>query len=242
MEVLLLSDKKILLVEDEQEISDLIADYLEINGYQPVKVTNGLDAIRLFEQIQPDLVILDLMIPGIDGFEVCKRIRKISSVPIIILSARKEEVDKILGLGLGADDYVTKPFSPGELIARVKAQLRRYKMLVNKQENEHILDFGSLKIDLKGYSVVLNNESVLLAAKEFELLSFLATNAGQVFTKEQLFNNVWGFDEYGDINTVTVHIRRLREKIEEDPSNPRFIVNVWGVGYKFEGDKNENQD
>lgn len=235
-----MSDEKILVIEDEQEISDLITDYLEINGYQPVKAYNGLDAMRLFEQIQPKLIILDLMIPGIDGFEVCKKMRKVSSVPIIILSARKEDVDKILGLGLGADDYVTKPFSPGELIARVKAQLRRYKMSADKSASEQILDFGSLKIDLKGYSVILDKEPVLPAAKEFELLSFLATNPGQVFTKEQLFNNVWGFDDYGDINTVTVHIRRLREKIEKDPSNPKYIVTVWGVGYKFEGGKNEN--
>lgn len=233
----MLNSQKILVVEDEPEISDLISDYLEINNYSVTRVFNGNDALSCFEQDNYDLIILDLMLPGIDGFEICKKIRKVSSIPIIILSARKEDVDKILGLGLGADDYVTKPFSPGELVARVKAQLRRYNMSADKLNENPMLDFGSLNIDLKGYNVTINNEPVSLAAKEFELLTFLATHSGQVFTKEQLFNNVWGFDDYGDINTVTVHIRRLREKIEQNPSEPIYILTVWGVGYKFEGDK-----
>lgn len=232
-----MSNQKILVVEDELEISDLISDYLEINNYTIIKAFDGNDALTIFENEHPDLIILDLMLPGMDGFEVCKKIRKESSIPIIILSARKEDVDKILGLGLGADDYVTKPFSPGELTARVKAQLRRYNMSADKVQDNQILDFGDLKIDLKGYSIILGNEPILLPAKEFELLSFLATHPGQVFTKEQLFSSIWGFDEYGDINTVTVHIRRLREKIESNPSEPKYIVTVWGVGYKFDGDK-----
>ncbi|KPU44197.1 transcriptional regulatory protein YycF [Oxobacter pfennigii] len=231
-----MANEKILVIEDEQEISDLISDYLEINNYKVYRAYNGNEGLEIFNSSNPDLIILDLMLPGIDGFELCKKIRKQSSIPIIILSARREDVDKVLGLGLGADDYVTKPFSPSELIARIKAQLRRSMMNTDSRQ-DHIMDFGRLKIDLKGYNVLLNGEQLLLPAKEFELLSFLATNAGQVFTKEQLFNNIWGFDDFGDINTVTVHIRRLREKIEENPSNPKLIVTVWGVGYKFEGDR-----
>lgn len=232
-----MAGEKILVIEDDKEISDLICDYLEINGYTSVAVYDGSDGLKAFEKEKPDLIILDLMLPGIDGFQICKDVRKESSIPIIILSARKEDVDKILGLGLGADDYVTKPFSPGELVARVKAQLRRYNMAVEKAQDIHLLDFGRPKIDLKGYTVTIDGEPISLAAKEFELLTFLATNAGQVFTKEQLFSNVWGYEDYGDINTVTVHIRRLREKIEINPSNPKYIITVWGVGYKFQEEK-----
>lgn len=189
-----------------------------------------------FREYKPQLVILDIMLPKVDGMEVCRSIRTESRIPIIMLSAKNGDIDKILSLGLGADDYMTKPFSPAELIARAKAHLRRYTQFSeNSYDKNEILDFGDLIINNSSYTVSYKGKNVVLAAKEFELLSFMAQNPYQVFTKEQLYEKIWGFNDYGDINTVTVHIRKIREKIEENPASPGYIKTVWGVGYKFEG-------
>ena len=177
------------------------------------------------------------MLPKVDGMEICKIIRGKSNIPILMLSAKKSDVDKVLGLGLGADDYMTKPFSPKELVARIKAQLRRYNQLSKSNFKNNSLEFKDLKIDLDGYNVYLEGEKVQFSAKEFEILKFLALNPERVYSREQIFDQIWGFNEFGDINTVTVHIRKIREKIEEDSSNPQYIETVWGVGYKFVGDQ-----
>lgn len=226
---------KIMVVDDELELAELIKDYLEEEKYSVVISTNGKEAIELFRLHQPQLVVLDIMLPGLDGMEVCRTLRSESNVPIIMLSAKKAEVDKILGLGLGADDYVVKPFSPGEVIARVKAQLRRYNMLSHSDNQKEFLRFGELEVDLKGYTVRLSGISIEFSAKEFEVLRFLVLHPGQVLTREQVFENVWGYNEFGDLNTVTVHIKKIREKIESDLSNPQYIKTVWGVGYRFDG-------
>lgn len=231
-----MSKEKILIIEDEKEIRELIRDYLHVEGFQAVMAEDGAEGLKSFKKNNIDLIILDIMLPKIDGMEVCKNIRDESNVPILMLSAKKSEVDKVLGLGLGADDYLTKPFSPKELVARVKAQLRRYKKFTNSNFEKKKLQFKNLKIDLDGYNVYLNDKKIQLSAKEFEILKFLALNPERVYSREQIFNHIWGFNEYGDINTVTVHIRKIREKIEENPSKPEFIETVWGVGYKFVGD------
>lgn len=230
-----MSHERVLIVDDEIELTCIVRDYLKREGFETETAYDGVSAVRVFEAFKPQLVILDVMLPDYDGMEVCRRIRASSNIPIIMLSAKNSDIDKILGLGLGADDYISKPFSPGELVARVKAHLRRYVNLFFDEPAKQ-LKFGMLEIDDKAYTVSVNNKKVDLAAKEFELLSFLAHHPLQVFTREQLFNQVWGFDEYGDINTVTVHIRKIREKIEQNPSQPIFIKTVWGVGYKFDGD------
>lgn len=231
-----MSAEKILIIEDEPELAEILRDYLQAEGFHTYLAVDGEDGLEKFHSFSPHLVILDIMMPKLDGMEVCRLIRSKSSVPILILSAKGGDIDKILGLGLGADDYITKPFSPGEVVARVKAQLRRYIHL--SAPTQPSLSFGGLSIDIDSHSVQVGNSSVELTAKEFELLTFLAQNPRQVFSREQLFNQVWGYDDFGDINTVTVHIRRLREKIEQDPSQPEFIQTVWGVGYRFSGGKN----
>lgn len=234
-----MAGEKILIVDDEIEIGDIIKDYLEAEGFKVYVAIDGEEGLKYFKKVDPQLVILDIMLPVIDGMEVCRSIRARSSIPVIMLSAKSSDTDKIISLGLGADDYMIKPFSPGELLARVKAQLRRYMHLSAPINNSDIQSFHNLMIDNKSYSVYVRSKLVNLAAKEFEVLSFMAKHKNQVFTREQLFNQIWGFDEYGDINTVTVHIRKIREKIEDNPSEPRFIKTVWGVGYKFEGNDNE---
>lgn len=226
---------KIMVVDDELEIAELIKDYLEEEQFSVMISTDGKEAVELFRRYRPQLVVLDIMLPGLDGMEVCRIIRSESAVPIIMLSAKKSEVDKILGLGLGADDYVVKPFSPGEVIARVKAQLRRSSLLSPSIEQPPILKHDALEINLKAYTVTVNDIPVEFSAKEFEVLRFFALHAGQVLTREQIFENVWGFNEHGDLNTVTVHIKKIREKIEPDPSERRYIKTVWGVGYRFDG-------
>jgi len=228
-----LLQETILVVDDQKEICELVQDYLEIEGYQVAAAYDGEAAIELYRKYNPVLIILDIMLPKLDGMEVCRRIRRESTVPILMLSAKKGDVDKILGLGLGADDYITKPFSPGELVARVRAQIRRSTLFSSPAEEPHFLEFGDLKIDGKGYNVYVSDKKVDLSAKEFEILHFLALHPEQVFTREQIFNQIWGFNEYGDINTVTVHMRKIREKIEKDPSHPQYIKTVWGVGYKM---------
>ncbi|MDG5788442.1 response regulator transcription factor [Evansella sp. AB-P1] len=226
----------ILIVEDEKEIGELVRDYLNVNDFHVVLAKDGEEALSIFKQENPILIVLDIMLPKLDGIEVCRTIRKVSNVPIIMMSAKKSETDKIIGLGIGADDYIAKPFSPGELVARIKAQLRRYKEFSGFPKNK-ILKFGPLLIDEDGYSVSVGEKKVDLSAKEFEILHFMASNKGQVFSKEQLFSKIWGYDSYGDISTVTVYIRKIREKIEENPSRPAFILTVWGIGYKFDGSK-----
>ena len=225
----------ILVVDDEREIAELVRDYLEFEGFNVILAFEGQQALKLYREHQPDMVILDVMLPKLDGLEVSKAIRSTSSIPILMLSAKKSDVDKILGLGLGADDYVTKPFSPKELVARVKAHLRRYRQFSNLAKKGDRLSFNDLVIDLNAYCVYLNDKPVALSAKEFEVLKFLAMHPNRVFTREEIFNNVWGYNEYGEINTVTVHISKIREKIEKDPARPVYIQTVWGVGYKFTG-------
>ena len=225
---------KILIVEDEVAIADLEKDYLEISGFE-VEVendgTNGL-ARALAEDF--DLFILDLMLPGIDGFEICKQIRGKKNTPILMVSAKKDDIDKIRGLGLGADDYVTKPFSPSELVARVKAHLARYERLIgsNTPEND-IVEIRGIKIDKTARRVWINGEEKQFTTKEFDLLTFLAENPNHVFTKEELFKEIWNMDSIGDIATVTVHIKKIREKIEMNTAKPQYIETIWGVGYRF---------
>ena len=225
---------KILIVEDEVAIADLEKDYLELSGFE-VEVendgTNGL-ARALAEDF--DLFILDLMLPGIDGFEICKQIRGKKNTPILMVSAKKDDIDKIRGLGLGADDYVTKPFSPSELVARVKAHLARYERLIgsNTPEND-IVEIRGIKIDKTARRVWINGEEKQFTTKEFDLLTFLAENPNHVFTKEELFKEIWNMDSIGDIATVTVHIKKIREKIEMNTAKTQYIETIWGVGYRF---------
>jgi DNA-binding response OmpR family regulator len=230
-----MSQKKILVVDDEKEIANLVRDFLIAEGFEVVVSYDGEEGMNAFKQHKPDLAVLDIMLPKKDGMEVCRAIRSESSIPIIMLSAKKSDIDKVLGLGLGADDYVTKPFSPVELVARIKAHLRRYTQLSSKESNADILTFEKLKIYLESYKVTIEGREISLTAKEFETLRLLASSPSRVYTREQIFNQVWGFNEYGDINTVTVHIKKIREKIEDDPSHPEYIKTVWGVGYKFDG-------
>ena len=230
-----MSGEKILIIDDEKELIDIVEMYLKAEDYVVEKSYEGKDALNKYRSFKPDMVILDIKLPGLDGMEICKTIRMDSQIPILMLSAKSGDVDKILSLGFGADDYVTKPFSTNELVARVKAHLRRYSNSTFNLKSE-VLDFGSLQIDCKSYTVTAGGEQVTLTAKEFEVLSFLANNPNQVFTKEQIFDEVWGRDDFGDLNTITVHVRKIREKIEGNPAKPLFIKTVWSVGYKFEGE------
>lgn len=232
----------ILVVEDDREINMLISRYLRKEGYNISSALNGKEALIEFSKRAYHMIILDLMLPEIDGMEVMRRIRDKSTMPILILSAKGEEMDKVLGLGLGADDYMTKPFSIMELVARVKAQLRRniYFNKSSEEENRNeALSHGDIKLDLKSYIAVKNGHDIKLTAKEFEILKLFLTDRNRVFTKSQIFNKVWGQDYMSDENTVMVHIRRLREKIEDDPSKPQYIQTVWGIGYKLGEMKND---
>lgn len=226
--------KKILIIEDENSIAELERDYLEINSFSVDVENSGDTGLRKAKSEDYDLIILDLMLPKVDGFEICKQIRKESNVPIIMVSAKKEDIDKIRGLGLGADDYITKPFSPSELVARVKAHLARYERLIGSKEpkNDEI-NIRGLRIDKMSRRVFVNDKEVIFTTKEFDLLSFLAENPNRVFSKDDLFERIWGIDSFGDIATVTVHIGKLREKIEANPSKPQYIETVWGAGYRF---------
>ncbi|CAG9609723.1 response regulator transcription factor [Pseudoneobacillus rhizosphaerae] len=231
--------KRILIIEDEKSIAELERDYLEINGYSVDIVLTGDEGLRQALDQPYDLILLDLMLPNIDGFEICKRLRAEKDIPIIMVSAKKEDYDKVRGLGLGADDYLVKPFSPNEMIARVKAHLSRYERLSMRQPqtvNREIFIRG-LYIDQASRRVFINNKEVTFTTKEFDLLTFMALNPNQVFSKEQLFEKLWGMESTGDISTVTVHIRKIREKIEQDSSNPQYIETLWGAGYRFKGDR-----
>lgn len=226
--------QKVMVVDDEPQILDVVQKYLMREGFQVTTARDGEAALMAFSAHKPDLVILDLMLPKLDGLEVFKRLRRLSAVPVIMLTAKGEETDRVVGLELGADDYMTKPFSPRELVARVKAVLRRATMGTMLETGERILVRGELRIDPRARAVTVGERNVELTSKEFDLLWFLAAHPGQVFTRAQLLDHVWGYEFYGDESTVTVHIRRLREKIEPDPANPRYLSTVWGVGYKFE--------
>ena len=225
---------KILIIEDEEVIADLERDYLELSGFEVEIKNNGKDGLSEALKGDCSLVILDLMLPEMDGFEVCKRIREERNIPIIMVSAKKEDIDKIRGLGLGADDYMTKPFSPSELVARVKAHLNRYDRLVGstQKKNDHI-EIRGLQIDKTARRVWVDNEEKAFTSKEFDLLAFLAENPNRVYSKEELFREIWDMDSIGDIATVTVHIKKIREKIEYDSANPQYIETIWGVGYRF---------
>ncbi|MHB8171165.1 MAG: response regulator transcription factor [Thermincolia bacterium] len=226
--------KKILIIEDEASLAELERDYLEINGFAVDIASRGDHGLKLALDGDYDLILLDIMLPKINGFDICKQIRNEKEIPILMVSAKKEDVDKIRGFGLGADDYIVKPFSPGELVARVKAHLSRYdRLAANQTEKREELHVRSLLIDRASRRVYVNNKEVVLTTKEFDLLTFLVLNPNRVYSKEQLFERIWDMDSMGDIATVTVHIRKIREKIETDPSNPQYIETVWGAGYRF---------
>jgi len=223
----------ILVVEDEQSISEVVTLYLTRSGYQVIAAHDGRTALQELTKAKPDLIILDLMLPEIDGWEITRRVRAEGNTPIIMVTARREESDRILGLEMGADDYVLKPFSPQELVSRVRAVLRRAQQPPPTPHSQ-LLTFPGLRIDPVTRLVTVNGSELMLTAKEFDLLWFLASNPRRVFNRDQLLDNVWGETEYIDPSTVTVHVRRLREKIEADSAKPRYIHTVWGVGYKFE--------
>jgi DNA-binding response OmpR family regulator len=225
---------RILIIEDEQAIAELEKDYLELSDFEVEIEENGKTGMERGIHEDFDFVILDLMLPGADGFEICKKIRSAKNIPILIVSAKKDDIDKIRGLGLGADDYMTKPFSPSELVARVKAHLARYERLVGTGvPSNEIVEIRGLKIDKTARRVYVNGEEKSFTTKEFDLLTFLAENPNRVFTKEELFREIWDMESIGDIATVTVHIKKLREKIEFNTSKPQYIETIWGVGYRF---------
>lgn len=226
--------EKILIIEDETAIAELEKDYLELSNFNVIIESDGSNGAARALDEDFDLILLDLMLPGMDGFEICKLIREKKNTPIIMVSAKKDEIDKIRGLGLGADDYITKPFSPSELVARVKAHLARYKRLTTSgmPENE-IIEIRGLKIDTTARRVYINGEEKTFTTKEFDLLTFLAKHPNHVYSKEELFKEIWEMESVGDIATVTVHIKKIREKIEKNTSKPQYIETIWGVGYRF---------
>ena len=225
---------RILIIEDETSIAELEKDYLELSGFEVELEEQGDVGLERALNEDFDLLILDLMLPGMDGFEICKRFREVKNTPIIMISAKKDDIDKIRGLGLGADDYMTKPFSPSEMVARVKAHLARYERLIGSgsPENE-IIEIRGLKIDKTARRVWVNGEEKNFTTKEFDLLTFLAQNPNHVYTKEELFREIWDMDSIGDIATVTVHIKKISEKIEFNTAKPQYIETIWGVGYRF---------
>ena len=225
---------KILIVEDEQEIAELEKDYLELSGFEVTIADKGDEGLEKALTEEFSLIILDLMLPKVDGFEICKRIREQRDIPVIMVSAKKDDIDKIRGLGLGADDYMTKPFSPSELVARVKAHLARYERLIGSGQKENkVIEIRGIKIDKTARRVYVNDEERIFTTKEFDLLTFLAENPNHVYTKEELFKEIWDMESIGDIATVTVHIKKIREKIEFNTSKPQYIETIWGVGYRF---------
>ena len=226
-------DYKIMIVDDETDILELLEKSLAIEGFQNIiKIDNGLSAVSSCRELQPDMIILDVMLPGLDGYEVCKRIREFSHCPILFLSSKNDELDKILGLAVGGDDYVTKPFSPKEVAYRVKAQLRRteYRQRPPKAQP---LTVGALSIDPEGCRVTKDGKEIELTAREFEILQYMAQNIGRVISRERLYETVWGEDSFGCDNTIMVHIRHLREKIESNPTSPEYLITMKGLGYKL---------
>ena len=232
---------KILIVEDDEEIALIEKDYLEMSGYEVVVKSDGRNILAFLQQDKMDLIILDLMLPGASGYEICKEIRENMEIPVLMVTAKTETVDKIRGLGLGADDYIAKPFDPAELVARVGAHLKRFDRLthlnVEKEEQglpkEEMIQIGNLRIMTNSWKAYKDNEEIKFPNREFELLKFLAINPNIVFSKETLFEKIWGYDYTGDSATVTVHINRIRDKIEDDPKNPQIIETVWGAGYRL---------
>ncbi|QIZ05439.1 response regulator transcription factor [Priestia megaterium] len=225
--------KKILLIEDDVSISELQRDYLEINHFNVEIQHTGDGGLQLALQNQYDLIILDVMLPGVNGFEICKQIRAVKNIPILFVSAKKDEIDKIRGLGLGADDYITKPFSPSELVARVKAHLERFDRLAGNQAKTNTIFVHGISIDKSARKVHMNGEEIPFTTKEFDLFVFLVMHPNQVLSKEQLYENIWRLESAADVSTVTVHIRKIRGKIERDPAHPKFLETVWGAGYRF---------
>ena len=229
-----MTETDILIVEDDKDIATVLGDFLRAKGYVVSIASDGKKALALYERYGARLLILDLMLPEIDGFEICRQVREAKNTPIIMVSAKKDDIDKIRGLGLGADDYMTKPFSPSELVARVKAHMDRYNRLIGSttQKND-IIEIRGIKIDKTARRVWVNGEEKTFTTKEFDLLTFLAQNPNRVFTKEELFRKIWDMESVGDIATVTVHIKKIREKIEYNNAKPQYIETIWGVGYRF---------
>jgi DNA-binding response OmpR family regulator len=227
--------KRILIIEDEQVIAEVEKDYLEANGYEVEIAASGDVGLKKAISEEYDLILLDLMLPQIDGFEICRQVRKVKNIPILMVSAKKEDIDKIRGLGLGADDYVIKPFSLGELVARVKAHIARYDRLItdNKMRSTDELRIRDIHIDKLSRKVCIKETEISFTSKEYDLLLFFLMNPNRVFSKDDLFEKIWGLDSFGDFATVTVHVSKLREKIEADPSKPQYIETIWGVGYRF---------
>ncbi|HAS37184.1 MAG TPA: DNA-binding response regulator [Ruminococcaceae bacterium] len=227
---------KILIIEDDRDIAEIERDYLQINGIDADVTDNGITGIDMEKKNKYSLILLDLMLPGIDGFTVCKKLREITDVPILIVTARKEDIDKIRGLGLGADDYIEKPFSPNVLVARIKANLSQYERLKNSDLSKRsVIEIGPFSINTATHRVTKSGVEISLKNKEYELFLFLVMNVDIVFDKETLYERIWGLDSLGDTATVAVHINRLREKLEDDPSKPTHILTVWGAGYRFKG-------
>jgi len=225
--------RKILIIEDERAIAELERDYLEIENFSVAIANDGEKGLELSLNEDFDLIVLDLMLPKISGFEICKKIREIKNIPIIIVSAKNDDIDKIRGLGLGADDYITKPFSPLELVARIKGNLNRYEILINGKSPKNEINIGELSLNIDSRRVYMNEKEIILTRKEFDILWLLVQNREIVLSKETIFDKVWGYDYFGDISTVAVHIRKLREKIELNPKKPKYIETVWGTGYRF---------
>ena len=226
--------RRILIIEDEESIAELEKDYLELSGFDVDIENEGTAGLEKALHEEYDLFILDLMLPGMDGFEICRKIREVKNTPMIMVSAKKEDIDKIRGLGLGADDYITKPFSPSEMVARVKAHMARYERLIGSgMPDNEVIEIRGLKIDKTARRVWVNGEEKNFTTKEFDLLTFLAQNPNHVFTKEELFSRIWDMESIGDIATVTVHIKKIREKIEFNTAKPQYIETIWGVGYRF---------
>ena len=226
--------KRVLIIEDETAIAELEKDYLELSDFEVTIAADGVEGLDRSMKEDYDLVILDLMLPGMDGFEICKRIREEKNTPILMVSAKRDDIDKIRGLSLGADDYITKPFSPSELVARVKAHIARYERIISTAiPKNDIIEIHGIKIDKTARRVYVNEEEKTFTTKEYELLLFLASNPNRVFSKDELFQRIWDMDSIGDIATVTVHINKIRDKIETNTSKPQIIETIWGVGYRF---------
>lgn len=227
-------NKRILIVEDDLNILHLEKDYLEANDYTVTAVTDGAEGLKLALSDSFNLIILDIMLAHIDGLEICRRVRKVSNVPILLVSAKKDEMDKIMGLGIGADDYIVKPFSPSELVARVTAHINRYERLTNTQDKTNtIIEIDSLKIDKESRRVYVNGNEITFTNKEFDLLAYLAESPDKVFSKEELFRIIWGYDSMGETSTVTVHVNRIRDKLFSQDKNFEYVNTVWGKGYRF---------
>ena len=227
--------QKILIVEDDEAIANLEKDYLEASGFKVVLENKGSEGLKRALEEDFDLFILDLMLPDVDGFEICKRIREVKNTPILMVSAKKDDIDKINGLGMGADDYITKPFSPGELVARVKAHLNRFERHIssNSAKRKKLIEIRGLQIDEDSRIVKVDGEEIQFSTREYDLLLYMVKNPNKVISKEELFEAIWGQDSCGDISTVTVHIKKVREKIELDSSKPQYVETIWGLGYRF---------